>query len=127
MKLRDRVVLAVLRRWAHGGLSSAVMALRVRGRRSGEWHEFPVQYAVDGHGLVVFPGHPERKRWWRNLRGGAAVRVMTNGAWQDGSGRVMWADDGAYERSLFAYSRRFPHAAIPFDAPLVRVDLEEST
>jgi deazaflavin-dependent oxidoreductase (nitroreductase family) len=126
MKLRDRVVLAVLRRRAHGRLSRAVMVLRVRGRRTGDWHQLPVQYAVDGDGLVVFPGHPERKRWWRNLRGGADVRVLTDGSWHDGSGRVMWADDRSYDRSRLAYSRRFPRTTIPLDAPLVRVDLDES-
>jgi hypothetical protein len=123
MKLRDRIVLSILNRRPHGRLPRSLIALRVRGRATGEWHEFPVQYAFDGHDLVVFPGHPEGKRWWRNLHGGAPVAVRSEGSWHDGTGRVMWADDQDYQGALVAYRRRFPRTSIPLDAPLVRVDV----
>jgi hypothetical protein len=126
MKLRDRIVLSILNRRPHGRLTRSLMVLRVRGRSTGELHAFPVQYAVDGHDLVVFPGHPEGKRWWRNLRDGAPVAVMSEGSWHDGTGRVMWADDRDYQRALVAYWRRFPRTSIPLDAPLVRVVVSRS-
>jgi len=126
MKLRDRIVVTIVRRRPHGRLSRAVVVLRVRGRRTGDWHELPVQYAAGGRDLVVFPGHPEHKRWWRNLRDGAPVRVMTDGSWHGGTGRVVWADDRDYECALLAYCRRFPRVAVPLGAPVVLIDLEGS-
>jgi hypothetical protein len=63
-------------------MAGRLTCLQVRGRRTGTWHELPVQYAVDDGALLVFPGHPERKSWWRNVTAGAEVHVLTHGSWQ---------------------------------------------
>lgn len=124
MRLRDRVVLSLVSSRGRGRLSGSVMGLRVRGRRTGEWHELPVQYARDEHDLVVFPGHPERKSWWRNLMDPAPVQVLVDGSWHPATGRVVGPDDPSYPRSLHAYRHRYARAQVPPGSPLVRVTLD---
>src|SRR6266545_7087393 len=67
----NHVANPVLRRLLCGPLGSRLgrhlAVLRYRGRSTGRAHELVVQYAQDGHQIWVMPGHPERKRWWRNL------------------------------------------------------------
>lgn len=53
--------------------------LTVRGSRTGNDFTFPVMYALDGDDIVVVPGRPEIKTWWRNLRDPAEVRVRLAG------------------------------------------------
>jgi hypothetical protein len=40
---------------------------------------------------------PERKSWWRNLRGGAPVTVVLRGARRSGQGRAIESDGGKVE------------------------------
>ncbi len=43
-------------------------------------YTFPVAYTRDGDVVTIEVGWPERKRWWRNLRGaGAPVAVRIAG------------------------------------------------
>jgi hypothetical protein len=122
MRLRDRLVLGLVGH-GRGRIAGAVIGLRVRGRRTGAWHELPVQYAWDGPDLIAFPGHPERKRWWRNLDEPAPVQVLVAGSWHPGTGRVVRPSDPSYATSVRSYRQRFPHADVPEDAPLVRIAL----
>jgi hypothetical protein len=83
------VVRAVLRSPAHRLLSGRVLLLTYTGRRTGEQHTIPVQYARDGEALVVTVGWPERKVWWRNLRGpGAQVGLTLAGRRRDALAEV---------------------------------------
>jgi deazaflavin-dependent oxidoreductase (nitroreductase family) len=122
-RLRDRLVLRMLAAGRGRRLRAAVTGLRVQGRRTGAWHELPVEYAEVPDGLVVVPGHPDRKQWWRNLRQESPVAVLRDGLWLDASARVLAAGDPAYGQSRQAYLRRFPRARLPRDAPLVRITL----
>jgi hypothetical protein len=101
------------------------MGVRVRGRRTGVWHELPVQYARDEDDLVVWPGHPERKTWWRNLAEPSPVQVLVAGSWRQATGRVVRPGDPAYDRSVDAYRRRFERSKVPPGAPLVRFVLAQ--
>jgi hypothetical protein len=84
------VVVALLRSPAHRLISRHVAVIEVTGRRSGRRLRVPVDYArADGHLAVA--SRPSR-RWWRNLRGGAPVRVLLRGRWIDGVADV--AADG---------------------------------
>ena len=82
------VVRAVLRSPAHGLLSGHLMLLTVTGRRSGRTFTFPVAYHQEGRRIRVDLGLPERKRWWRNLRGGAPVTVLLRAVPRTGIGQV---------------------------------------
>ena len=75
------VVRAILRSRLHVLISRRVALLEYRGRRSGRRLTVPVNYRRDGDELrlVSSPG----RVWWRNLRGGAPVRVLVRGAWHD--------------------------------------------
>jgi len=77
----------VLRSPAHRLLSGHLMLLTVTGRRSKRTFTFPVGYAEQGGDtLRVNLDWPERKRWWRNLRGGAPVAVVLRGTRRTGIG-----------------------------------------
>jgi F420H(2)-dependent quinone reductase len=82
------VVRAILRSPAHPLLSSHLMLLTVTARRSGREFTIPVGYTRHGDRLVVSLQWPERKRWWRNLEGGAPVAVVVRGVRRTGTGRV---------------------------------------
>jgi hypothetical protein len=47
----------------------------VTGRRSGHSYTFPVGYRRAGDRVTIPVGWPARKVWWRNLHGGARVRL----------------------------------------------------
>ncbi len=130
----DRAVLALLggtpgaptpARRARGAvrriLGRALIGLCVRGVASGRWVELPVMYAADGAGLVLRPGRPDRKRWWRNVRGTTTVAVLRDGRWQRAQAVVLRDSDPGYADALVTYGRRWPRATIPAGAPLVRV------
>ena len=76
-----RVVLAVLSsrlaRNPAGVADGGLVALAVTGVRTGRVFRFPVEAAWwHPDRLVVLPGHPERKTWWRNLGERPMVEVL---------------------------------------------------
>jgi len=111
----------LLGRWA----SRSLLGLRIRGRRSGRSFTFPVQYAADADGLVVMPGHPESKRWWRNLITRSSVEVLSGGEWTCGSAWVLRTGDRGYDSARATYEARWPSVSMPPGQPLVRVVLDE--
>jgi F420H(2)-dependent quinone reductase len=119
----NRVVLWLLGSWAHRALDGPLVALRVRGAVTGATFEFPVQYAAHDNAVVVMPGRPETKRWWRNLVEPAPVDVLLQGRWQHGDGILLHPGEPGYEPAIAAYRHRWPRARIPQDNPLVQVRL----
>ena len=101
-------VRGILRSPVHGLLSRSVLLLTFRGRRSGRWFTTPVQYAARDGELVVVPGNAPRKQWWRNLRGGASVRVRLRGRDLDADAELV--EGAAADRALATYLERFPRA-----------------
>ena len=99
------------------------VALRVRGVVTGQVFELPVQYAAADDSVVILPGRPEAKRWWRNLAGPAPVDVLLQGRWQHGEGLVLRPGDPGYDTAVGAYRHRWPRVRMPGDSPLVHVRL----
>jgi hypothetical protein len=119
---QNRLVLGVLASPFRGRLDSRLVGLSVRGRSSGRSYRFPVQYAVDSHGLVVVPGHAERKAWWRNLRAPATpVAVLWGGGWEPGAADLLRPGDPGYEEALATYTRRWPRLHLPAGQVVVRI------
>lgn len=73
-------------------LSRRVMLLTVTGRRSGAAIRLPAQYERHGDTLTV-TSRPSRL-WWRNLEGGAPVRITLDGVPREGHAEVGRAPAG---------------------------------
>ncbi len=69
------VVKALLRSPLHGLMSKNRMLLTFRGRKSGKLYNTPVSYFHEGESIVCFTD----SSWWKNLRGGALVRMRLAG------------------------------------------------
>jgi deazaflavin-dependent oxidoreductase (nitroreductase family) len=79
----------VLRSPLHPLLSRKLALITVTGRRSGREYTFPVGYSRRGDRVTIIVGWPERKVWWRNLRGdGAPVRIRVRGSEHTGHARA---------------------------------------
>src|SRR5829696_3572442 len=75
----NRLTRPLLRSPAHGLLSKRLLLITVTGRRTGRRFTIPVAYEESGGVVLIQPSAPERKVWWRNLRGGAPVRLRLRG------------------------------------------------
>jgi deazaflavin-dependent oxidoreductase (nitroreductase family) len=107
------VVRLILRSPLHGIFSASVLLLIYRGRKSGREYSLPVEYAQEGDVVTILPGMPEKKTWWRNLRGGAPVELVLRGGRVSGYAVVLHSeqDEAALMAALASYFRRFPTAA----------------
>lgn len=119
----NRFVLGVLRSPARWVLPSGIGDLRYTGRISGHRYALPVQCAAWGDRLVVYPGHPERKVWWRNLRQPTPIEVGWLGAVRPGVARVLAAPDPERAAAADAYELRFRRVHVPPGAVLVEIQL----
>ncbi len=103
----------ILKSPIHGIFSASVMVLTYRGRKSGREYSLPVEYAREGEVVTILPGIPEKKTWWRNMRGGAAVEMVLRGERVKGTAVVLQGeqDEAALMTGLRSYFRRFPVSA----------------
>ena len=101
------------------------LAVGYRGRRTGRRHDLVVQYARDGTDRVwIVPGHPDRKRWWRNLVDPAPVDLWLAGREAHGTAVVTTERDEAFDHGFGTYLGTFPGAGRSGrPAVMVRVDL----
>ena len=84
-RVGNPAVRLLLRSPLHPVLSGQLALITVTGRRSGRSYTIPVGYRREGDVVVVPVGWPERKLWWRNLRGeGAPVRLRLRGRDHEG-------------------------------------------
>lgn len=98
----------VLRSPLHGMLSGGMMLITVTGRRSGKQISTPTNYLRDGNTLWVISWRD--RKWWRNLRGGAQVRVLLAGQSVEGRGQVV-EEEKAVAHILFEYYSKVPKVA----------------
>ena len=110
--LGNPFVRALLRSRLHGLLSGSLLLVTYSGRRSGRTFTIPVLYAEAGSELVVYVGRSREKVWWRNLRGGAPVRVRLRGHELAGTATVVVGDPDLRE----TYLARFPRATKSLEA-----------
>jgi hypothetical protein len=69
----------LLRSRLHPILSGRLALITVTGRQTEQRFTIPVGYQREAGIVTVGVGAPERKRWWRNVRGGARVAVRLGG------------------------------------------------
>ena len=103
-KLYNPIAVAILRSPLHGLMSNSVMLLTYRGRRSGRAFTTPISYVRDGEDLLAVASRDHA--WWRNLRGGAPVRVRLRGRELRGTGRLL--EGRAGEEGLLRMLRAVP-------------------
>jgi hypothetical protein len=115
------VVLDLLESRAHRLLDGSLVAIRIRGVVSGTTFELPVQYAADDNAVVVAPGRPQTRLWWRNLVEPAAVEVLVAGRWQPGFGILLRPGEPGYDAARKTYLQRWPRVRPAPDNPLVQV------
>jgi F420H(2)-dependent quinone reductase len=92
----------------HGVISQGVLLMSVAGRKSGRMISTPTNYLRDGNTLWVISWRD--RKWWRNLRGGASVRVLLAGKDVEGSGQVI-EEEKAVAQCLFDYYQKVPKTA----------------
>lgn len=97
----------------HRVMSGSLLLLTYQGRKSGQAYTLPVQYVQVGQTFYIVAGQAEQKRWWRNLAGGAPVRLWVRGQAYQAAAQVITrdADDADIVDGLIAYFTRFPAAA----------------
>ena len=83
--------------------------------------ELPVQYAAGVNTVVVAPGRPETKVWWRNLAQPASVEVLVSGRWQPGCGVLVRPGEPDHDVAMETYRQRWPRVRLPADSPRVRL------
>ncbi len=117
MGVANAMVARLLQSPLHGLLSNSTALIRYRGRRSGRQITTPVQYAVDGDGLVILVGRPQTKRWWRNFGDERDLEVLVRRAWVPMTGRAVAGVDepDAVAPLLTTYLARFPKAERALD------------
>jgi deazaflavin-dependent oxidoreductase (nitroreductase family) len=108
-RLHDTRIRAVLASPWHRRHSDHTLTLEVTGRRTGKRFRLPVSYVEDGGELLVFVDEADAKRWWRNLRGGATVRVRLRGQRRPAWAEVVWDHDpAALARALARFVAAWP-------------------
>lgn len=102
------MMVLILKSPLHGMISKGTMLVSVTGRKSGKSISTPTNYLRDGNTLCVISWRD--RKWWRNLRGGAQVRVLLEGKSVEGHGQVI-EEEKSVAQSLFEYYKKVPQAA----------------
>jgi len=107
------LVRLMLRSPLHGILSSALLLITYRGRKSGKEYTLPTQYARDGRSIYIVVGAAEQKTWWRNLKDGAPVQLTLESKTLPAKATLLDHQDAAQSiaKALHLYLQRFPALA----------------
>jgi deazaflavin-dependent oxidoreductase (nitroreductase family) len=110
-RLGNLFVIGLLCSPFHRLASGSLLLITYVGRRSGRAFTIPVMYAEREGTLTIFVGHPERKRWWRNLHGGAKVEVRLRGRRLRGHAEIVEDSE-----AVGSYLERYPKARTAIQA-----------
>ena len=94
----------LLRSPLHRMMSGSTMLITVTGRKSGRPITTPVNYYQEGDTLWVISNR--ERTWWRNLKGGASLKLRLRGQEVDGFGEAVLVESevaaqiGEYVRHL---------------------------
>ena len=111
--LINPIVRLILRSPFHRLFSGSIVLITYQGRKSGRTYTLPVQYVQADKLIYILPGASEQKTWWRNLRGGAPVRIRLCGQDLSAQAEVLAGEANGDEirDMLDSYLRRFPPSA----------------
>lgn len=88
-KILNPLLGLILRSPLHRLFSAGLLLITYRGKKSGKEYTLPVQYLQSGNRIYIIPGMPEKKTWWRNLKGGLPVTLTLRGQVLPGTGLVL--------------------------------------
>ena len=100
----------VLRSPFHGMLSNGMMLITVTGRKTGKAYTTPVGYYEEGGCLWVLTSLD--RSWWRNLQGGANVKLLLKRKSVNGFAETE-LNEKAVEARMYEYIKHVPQAAKP--------------
>jgi deazaflavin-dependent oxidoreductase (nitroreductase family) len=98
----------MLRSPIHGVMSGSTMLITVTGRRTGKSITTPVNYYQEGDTLWVISNR--ERTWWRNLKGGAPLKLHLRGKDVNGTGEVL-LDEAELAKQIGEYVRHLPMSA----------------
>ena len=101
------LVKLILRSPLHGLMSKNRMLLTFKGRKSGKRYTTPVSYLHEGESIVCFTD----SSWWKNLRGGAPVRIRLTGRDLAGMAYPIDTDSEAIAKGLERMLQKIPSDA----------------
>jgi hypothetical protein len=76
----------------HPMLSGNMMVIHYEGKKSGKSYHHPVSYVKRNNTLLTVSY--KQRTWWRNLRGGAAVKILLQGKLLPAHSQVIEDDQG---------------------------------
>jgi hypothetical protein len=101
------LVKLILRSPLHGLMSKNRILLTFRGRKSGKVYTAPVSYFREGESIVCFTD----SSWWKNLGGGAPVRIRLTGRDVAGMAYPIDTDAEAIAKGLERMLQKIPSDA----------------
>jgi deazaflavin-dependent oxidoreductase (nitroreductase family) len=101
----------VLRSPCHGMLSNGMMLITVTGRKTGKTYTTPVGYYEEGDCLWILSSRD--RKWWRNLQGGADVKLLLKRKPVTGFADTE-LDGKSVETRMYDYIKYIPQAAKSF-------------
>ncbi|MEI6289463.1 MAG: nitroreductase/quinone reductase family protein [Chloroflexota bacterium] len=107
------IIIFLLRGPFRKSWGAGMLVLTYHGRKSGKAYSLPVNYFQDGGDIIIIPGQPEAKKWWRNIRGGANVSVSLRGEEKSGQAQL-WEAPGQLDlisSALLKQVTKFPNFA----------------
>ena len=115
--LLNKTMKFVLRSPLHGVISKYLLLITFTGRKSGKTYTTPVSYAQENGDVTIFT----HANWWKNLRGGARVRLRLRGRDVDGQAEPIAEPKQEIADALAAHLRKSP-----FDARYYDVTIDEN-
>jgi len=106
----------VLRSPVHGVVSKFTTLITFTGSKSGKTYTTPVSYSQFDDQIYIFT----HANWWKNLCGGAPVRLQLQGRELQGMAEPIADDKNAVATMLAAHLRN-----VPSDAKYYNVTLDE--
>jgi deazaflavin-dependent oxidoreductase (nitroreductase family) len=103
-RLYNPLVMWLMRSPLHALMSGSVLLLTFEGRRSGRTYTTPANYVRDGEDMLLVAARDHS--WWKNLRGGAPVRLRLRGRDEEGVAEAL--EGASSEEALLAVLRAVP-------------------
>ena len=113
----------------HGMVSNSMMLVTITGRKSGKTFSTPVSYVQNENILITLS--QRKRKWWRNLRGGAPVELRLRGKQRQARGEALEKVPEIADM-LKIFFRAARHMAKAFeissdaDGNFIRADLERT-